>query len=164
MMNFKLLILFFFCLPLVVVSQQRSPLKFLIAKVIEIDGKDVFDNEFAVSAARVDSRYHYAIQHFMVVDEKKDTSVIAYVFNTKDQMEKLSKNFDILCDSIYRFSLYDLYPCNSDFPALLGCEDKYTYVPHKKSIVKTPYKTITRIIDFVPIQLSVWKELCSLYD
>jgi hypothetical protein len=151
--------------PRIVIGQSKRDIITVIAKVVDMDGKGIFDRDFAFKTLKGLREYYYAIQHFKVVSPKGDTLLIAYVFDTKTQIRAAIENFGITKDSIYEFTLYKLNPCNSDFPVLIGCAYRgdSLYIPHAVSVVKKPYSKILRIIDLAPMDLELWKELCEYY-
>jgi hypothetical protein len=151
----------------ILIAQTRPQVTSVVAKVVDFDGDKVFDNnDFACRAYSLNREYYYAIQHFKVVTATMDTFIIAYVFDTKTQRSEASINFSISKDSVYEFMLYNVRPCSSDFPCLIGCvyNGDSLYIPHKASVAKIPYSKILRIIDSVFIYHDIWMELCALYD
>jgi|GEM_PF-1889329 len=145
-------------------GQQKKEVETTVAKVLSIDDKDVFDRDFFRKIRDGHIRYYYAILHFKVVSFTGDTLQLAYVFDVKKQTADALNNFYISKDSVYQFDLYDLNPCNGDFPRMIGCLYKESaiesvYLPHKNAVVKQPYKQIKRILDFTLMPQALWDEL-----
>jgi hypothetical protein len=147
-------------------GQKDNDIKKIVAKVIDVDSKGVFDKDFAMKVSSLERHYYYAILHFKVVTYNSDTLTIAYVFDTKRQLKEATHNFSIVKDSVYQFDLYNLKPCSSDYPLLIGClykdeKSRSIYVPNKNSFVKKSYTDIWQILDFTPISHVLWKELLA---
>ena len=139
---------------------QSSPVRIVYAKVLNVEGLTILDDDFARKTRIGVRRYYYAIKHFKVVDYKGDTMLLAYVFDTKRQLAEAANDFGIKKDSIYEFSLSRFKPCKSDFPNMIGCAYEDTlYMPHPKSIIKKSYDSIDRINDAVHIYYDLWLEL-----
>jgi hypothetical protein len=160
--KFFILVVLYPLYPTMLIAQSMPQVTTVIAKVVDVDGDEVFNNsDFLRKAYSLHRTYYYAIQHFKIVTPTKDTFIIANVFNTRGPI-----GFSINKDSVYEFTLYNLRPCSSDFPRIIGCvyNGDSLYVPHKASVAKMPYSRILRIIDSVPIYHDLWMELCALYN
>ena len=120
----------------------------IVGKVIEFDSIKLMPvhDYFGVI-------YYYGVHHIKIRmldirdDTFTDTILIAYVYNTRTELDKYKKNFGMKKGETYGFFVSTFEPCDSDFPRLQGiCREDGTFKPSSNSNIKS-YRTILRVID-----------------
>lgn len=170
MVHFKkyVCLLCFFSILTSVKGQKANEINTIIGKVLSMDNV-LTDSTFYSQTNNRPKQYYYALSHIKIISAKKDTLLLCYVFNIKDQLKDAQENFGLMIDSIYKFTVNGFTPCNSDFPKILGCDEKLDngkklkgkYKPSTSSICKSAYKSINRIIEFSPIDEVLWERLIN---
>lgn len=160
--KYLIIIIFLFSIVPLSSTGQSKNIRSIIAKVIALDS-NIFNKKFSLQINAQPRQFYYALYHLRVLDTIGDTLLLAYVFDTK-QVELALTNFGIKKDSIYQFALFNLNPCNCDFPLIMGClyrkkQSQSVYKPLDSSIAIKPYRSIYRILDHVPINHELWNEL-----
>lgn len=170
MVHFKkyVCLLCFFSLSTFVMGQKANEINIIIGKVLSMDNV-LTDSTFNNRINNRPKQYYYALFHVRVVSAKKDTLLLCYVFNIKDQLKEAKANFGLMIDSIYQFTVNGFSPCNSDFPRMLGCGEKLDngkklrrkYKPSTSSVCRNVYESINKIIEFSPIDMILWERLLN---
>ena len=131
--------------------------------IIQIDSVDV--NLSLTNMSRIGYKYLFNIFHLKVVTAQKDTLVMGLVYNINKDVDSLS-TFKSMIGKPFIITTSEFAPLQSDFPKMANCNyETGLYNPARNSFLyNNPYKSIQRLIDFVPMDPDLWQELLKHYN
>ncbi|WP_315823133.1 hypothetical protein [Paraflavitalea speifideaquila] len=135
---------------------QSKEVSIVYGKVIEVD--TIHSEAIRENALLNYDKYLYDIYHVKVIDQRKDTILLAIVYNITKDVDSVVKNCGVKMGNTYEFIASYFSPCNSDFPKMNGCDYLHNiYVGSKGS--KKKYTRILRVIDIIAIDKALWEKL-----
>jgi hypothetical protein len=159
----KYILLIVFIISSCVVDAQ-SNLETFYVKVVALDTSlvdEIYSKEVLNRYPRV---YFYSSYSINTISYKNDSMWFCIIYNTIEDNQRLLSNFNLKEDSTYQIKAYKFYPCVSDFKNLYGCNYRDSiYYPPAKSIIKTQYQNIYRIVEIVGIDNATWDYMNNYY-
>lgn len=139
-------------------GQQLRTVETIYGKVIAMDSLN--PDILTENARSNNEKYIYDIFHVKVVSHKKDTVLLALVYNLKKDLDSIANQAGFKLGQAYVFTVSDFQPCNSDFPKLYNCNYSLNQVCSSSGKIKfPPYHVIKRILYFGAIDMTLWEKL-----